>query len=138
MRLPMLCLAVALWLATAGAAQSPAARSDVLAQVRIPTTVRANGQMLSSGTYDLRLGGKEEDRTGVTDAQQPVEFVDGGAVVARDVAEILRDTDLPAVGASAQPAASGVRVDLLKGGEFLRISVKRDGIRYLIHLPVVH
>jgi hypothetical protein len=25
---------------------------------------------------------------------------------------------------------------MLKGGEFLRISVKRQGIRYLIHLPV--
>lgn len=32
----------------------------------------------------------------------------------------------------------GVRAHILKGGDFLRISVKRQGVRYLIHLPVVN
>jgi hypothetical protein len=45
--------------------------------------------------------------------------------------------DLPAVGASSLPVRAGTRVDLLKGGEFLRISVKRDRERYLIYLPVM-
>jgi hypothetical protein len=47
------------------------------------------------------------------------------------------DDDLPAVGASSLPVRSGTRVDMLKGGEFLRISVKGDRERYLIYLPVM-
>jgi hypothetical protein len=27
---------------------------------------------------------------------------------------------------------------MLKGGEFLRVSAMRDGMRYLIHLPVAN
>ena len=65
-----------------------------------------------------------------------MEFVAGGKVVARESAEVLRDDDLPAVGASSVPARSGTRVEMLKGGEFLRVSVKRDRERYLVYLPV--
>ena len=109
-----------------------------LAQVRIPVTVTANGQPLPAGTYELRLaGGAPIPNAGQSpDSQRFVEFVGGGSVVGRDVAEILRDSDLPAVGASAERAADGVRVDVLKGGDFVRVSVKREGTRYLIHLPV--
>jgi hypothetical protein len=120
------------------AGQSTPATPDVLAQVRIPVAVRAGGEVLSSGTYEVRLArDAAAPGTGVTAAQHAVEFVNAGVVVARDVAEILRDDDLPPVGASTRPAAQGVRVDLLKGGEFLRVSVKREGTRYLIHLPMV-
>jgi hypothetical protein len=66
-----------------------------------------------------------------------VEFVADGKVIAREIAEVLQDDDLPAVGASSLPVRAGTRVDLLKGGEFLRISVKRDRERYLIYLPVM-
>ena len=69
-------------------------------------------------------------------AQQRVEFVANGAVVAQELAEMLRDEDLPVIGDSARPAAQGVRVETLKGGEFVRISIKRDRVRYLIHLPI--
>ena len=65
-----------------------------------------------------------------------MEFVANGAVVAQELAEMLRDEDLPVIGDSARPAAQGVRVETLKGGEFVRISIKRDRVRYLIHLPV--
>ena len=51
--------------------------------------------------------------------------------------QVLRDDDLPSEGASSVPARNGTRVELLKGGEFLRISVRRGGERYLIYLPVV-
>ena len=71
------------------------------------------------------------------DAQRWVEFIADGSVMAREVAEVLRDDDRPEIGASAERAAEGVRVHILKGGDFLRISVKRPGVRYLIHLPVI-
>jgi hypothetical protein len=118
--------------------QTPAADVDVLATVRITGTVIAGGTPLSPGTYDVRL--TEQRPTPVAgqsrDAQRWVEFVADGKVIAREIAEVLQDDDLPGVGASSQPVRSGVRVELLKGGEFLRISVKRDRARYLIYLPV--
>lgn len=116
----------------------PAAAGAILAHVRIPQAVLANGQPLPPGEYDVRL---TSDRP-TTSSGQPadderwVEFVARGTVAGRDVAEILTANDRPAVGASAEPARNGTRVDLLKGGEFLRIAVTRGGVRYLVYLPV--
>ena len=107
---------------------------NALATVRITTPVMANGAPLPVGTYDLRL---TEERPPVLsgqsqDSQRWVEFVTDGKVVAREVAEVLRDDDLPEVGASSIAARTGTRVEMLKGGEFLRISVKPAHERSLI------
>ena len=126
-------------MSTAAGAQAPANDPAMLARVQIPPGVLADGKPLPAGTYDVRLSSVKPGPDAVPNAaQQAVEFVSGGVVAAREVAEIVRDDDLPPVGASTQRAAPGVRVELLKGGEFLRISVKRDGVRYLVHLPVSH
>jgi len=126
-------------MSAAAGAQAPADDPPPLARVQIPPGVLADGKPLPAGTYDLRLSSAKPGLAAVPGAaQQAVEFVSGGVVAAREVAEIVRDDDLPPVGASTQPAAPGVRVELLKGGEFLRISVKREGVRYLVHLPVRH
>jgi len=71
------------------------------------------------------------------EARQWVEFVANGKVVARDIAEVVRDDDLPAVGASSIPVSIGTRVEMFNGDEFLRVSVKSDGERYLVYLPVM-
>lgn len=120
------------------AGQAPNAATDVLATARITQAVLANGKPLPPGTYELRLTREQPTplKGQSADAERWVEFVSGGAVVGREVAEVLRDSDLPAVGASSVPSGTGTRVDLLKGGEFLRISVKRNGDRYLVYLPV--
>jgi hypothetical protein len=112
---------------------------DLLATVRITTAVMAAGTPLAPGTYDIRLTpDRPTPRAGQSrEAQRWVEFVSNGKVIAREVAEVLQDDDLPAVGASSLPVRSGTRVDILKGGEFLRISVKRDRERYLVYLPVM-
>jgi hypothetical protein len=111
---------------------------NALATVRITTAVLANGTPLPVGTYDLRL--TEERPAPLSgqpqDTQRWVEFVTGGKVVAREIAEVLRDDDLPEVGASSVAARAGTRVEMLKGGEFLRISIKPGHERYLIYLPV--
>ena len=114
------------------------AGATVLATVQISTPVLAGGTSLAAGKYEVRLTGEQPTpRVGQPrNAQESVEFVVNGKAVARDVAEIFYDDDLPSIGASSQRAKTGTRVELLKGGEFLRISVKRAHERYLIHLPL--
>jgi hypothetical protein len=109
--------------------------ANVLARVRIPTAVLANGAPLAAGTYDVRL--TPERPQPASEARQWVEFVAGGKVVGREIAQVLRDDALPAVGASSVRVPSGTRVEMLKGGDFLRVSVKRDGERYLVYLLVM-
>jgi hypothetical protein len=99
----------------------------------------ARGTPLPPGTYEVRL--TQERPTPLAgqspDAQRWVELVANGKAIAREIAEVLHDDDLPAVGASSARVGNGARVVMLAGGEFLRISVKRDGERYLIYLPVM-
>lgn len=117
----------------------PGGAGDLLATVRLTTAVTADGKPLPAGTYELRLTKERPPaQAGQSpDAQRWIEFVAGGRVAGREIAEVLRDDDLPAEGASSVPSRGGTRVELLRGGEFLRISVRRDRERYLVHLPVV-
>jgi hypothetical protein len=111
----------------------------VLATVRITDQVLADGKPLPAGTYELRLTTEHPAPPAgqPANAEQVVEFVTGGKVIAREVAEVLRDNDLTPEGASSRPVRPGVRVERLKGDEFLRISVKRGSERFLVHLPLV-
>jgi hypothetical protein len=138
-KLTVLTLAAIAVGALQAAAQATATPADILATVRVPQPVLANGRTLPAGTYDVRL--TNERPTPLVgqspDARRWVEFVAGGVVVAREAAEVLRDDDRPAVGASSRPPRAGTRVDRLEGGDFLRVSVKRGGEQFLIYLPVV-
>jgi hypothetical protein len=118
--------------------QPSSGAAGVLTAVQITQSVLANGKPLPAGLYELRLSNERPTPLPgqSPDAERWVEFVANGAVVARDVAVVLRDDDLPSVGASSVPARDGTRVELLKGGEFLRISVRRGSERYLVYLPV--
>ena len=126
--------------AIASASAQSLPEANVLATVRITEPVLADGRPLAPGTYQVRLTGERPTpHPGQSaDAQQWAALVADGSVIAREVAEVIRDDDRPEIGASAERAAEGVRVHLLKGGDFLRISVKRQGVRYLIHLPVIN
>lgn len=137
-RLALVVLASTL-MAPAAFAQGSGMRAepDFLGTVSLPANVLANGAPLAAGEYRLRLTTDRPTMAGQpVDSQRWVELVRGEQVVAREIAEVLSDEDLPPVGASAQPVGEGVRVQMLQGGEFLRISVKRGQTRYLIHLPV--
>jgi len=111
---------------------------DALGTVQIPVSVRAGGVSLAPGTYELRLTAERPRTPGgqPSDAQRIVVLMRGSTQVAREVAEVLEDASLPAIGASARPVPDGVSVQMLQGGEFLRVSVKRGTTRYLLHLPV--
>lgn len=136
----LLALAGALSVGVVGALQQPASVNarGALASVHITQSVLANGKPLPAGVYELRL--TNEHRRPLPgqspDAERWVEFVANGTVVAREVAVVLRDDDLPSLGASSVPTREGTRVEMLQGGEFLRVSVKRGNERYLVYLPV--
>jgi hypothetical protein len=124
--------------AVAALSAAAAVDVDLLATVHITQAVIAGDTPLPRGEYDIRLatGGPAPLAGQSPGAQRWIEFVDGDLVTARDVAEVLRDDDVTPMGASARPVRDGTRVEMLKGGEFLRISVKRGSERFLIHLPV--
>jgi hypothetical protein len=110
-----------------------------LGSVRITQPVLANGKPLAPGTYEVRLTDEflSPNPGQSPDAERVVEFVKDGQVVGRDAAEVVT-TDGSAVGTSGRAAVSSKpRVELLKGGEFIRVSATREGMRYLIHLPVL-
>jgi hypothetical protein len=111
-----------------------------LGTVRLTQPVMAGGKMLQAGTYEIRDTGEHATPLpGQSDeAQTYVEFVANGTVAARDIAEVMT-SEAVAVGTSG--ATSGgtstrARVEMLKGGDFMRVSMSRGGQRYLIHMPV--
>ena len=130
-------LAGTISLASQSNAPAPAG-ANVLATVRVGTAVTAGGTLLPAGTYELRLTGEHPDPLAgqPQNAQEWIEFVSGGKVVAREAAEILHDDDAAQGGESSRRVQPGTRVETLKGGEFVRISVQRDNERYLLYLPV--
>lgn len=125
--------ALLIWTISPGA-QSAAGES--LGQARIPRAVVANGQPLAAGTYSLRL---TTDAVPAVVGQTPsesrwVEFVQGGQVRGREMATVLSAAELAAVTEGRRPAAGAARVDLLKGNDYVRVWLNRNGTHYLIHL----
>ena len=110
--------------------------SATLGTVTITQPVMAGGTMLQPGTYELRDTG--EHGTPLpgqsAEAQAWVEFLSNGSVVARDIAEVMPGGN-QAVGTSGG-TGSRARAQILRGGDFMRVSVSRGGERYLIHLPM--
>jgi hypothetical protein len=113
--------------APAAAAQQAAPPSPVARTVTITEAVLAGGAPLAPGKYELRLAAGAGNPT-----QRDVEFVANGAVVARETAEIV---PAPASVGTSGGAAGRVRVEKLKGGEFVRVSFIDGSDRFLIYLP---
>ena len=106
-----------------------------LGTVRITQAVKAGGTTLQPGTYEIRLTG--EHMTPLPgqseEAVQRVEFIANGTVAAKYAAEVMGAGDVP-VGTSG--GTTRARVEMLTGGDFMRVSATRGGERYLIHLAV--
>jgi hypothetical protein len=107
-----------------------------LGTVRITQPVMAGGTLLQPGTYEVRDTGEHvKPLPGQSpDAQAWIEFLSGGKVMARDVAELMPSAGRP-VGTSGG-SSTRLRVERLKGDEFVRVSTYHNGERYLIHLPM--
>jgi hypothetical protein len=110
--------------------------ASVLGTVQISDAVLVGETPLQPGTYEIRLTGEHvKPLPGQSEeAGQVVEFVANGTAVAKDAAEVVPGTAVP-VGTSSR-SGTRMRVERLKGDEFLRISTFKDGQRYLIHLPL--
>jgi hypothetical protein len=110
-----------------------------LGTVRIPRAVKADGKPLPAGTYQVRLTAEEAkpEATGTTEKlERWVEFVQKGDVKGREVVSIDPEGDAKLVQKDAPPRAGGSKVQMLKGGDYLRVWINKGGNYYLIHLPV--
>lgn len=115
-------------------------KSHAVATVTITEPVKADGQALAPGTYELWILDEQPELTGApSSAQRVVEFHQNGKLVAKDVAEVFSAGERP-VGTSGTAAGKmrKAAVQKLRGGEFVRIAVTDVGARYLIHLPTAN
>lgn len=130
-------IAAAVFVLGAGSLQAQTSTSTTLGTIRLSKAVTADGKALPAGTYQVRL-----TTTGVspvvgqTPAQSRwVEFVKGGTVVGREVATVVPADDMRTI--NKMPRKGGaVRVETLKGGDYLRVWLVHSGSHYLIHLPL--
>ncbi len=109
-----------------------------LGTVHIPKGVKANGQALAAGTYQLRL--TAQDATPAAAGETPslerwVEFVQRGQVKGREVVTIIPQSEVKNVEKDTAPPPNGTKVQTLKGGDYVRIWINKGGNQYLLHLP---
>ena len=113
--------------------------SMALGTVRIPKAVKADGKDLPAGTYQVRLTADEAkpDATGsVEQLERWVEFVKGGKVAGREVVSIVPASETKLVQKDTPPPAGGSKVQVLKGGDYLRLWINKGGNYYLVHFAI--
>jgi hypothetical protein len=132
--LPVLVVAIAagFWM------QDASAQSNALGTVRLSRAVMADGKALPAGSYSLRVSTAPVASVvgQASDSAQWVEFVQSGEVKGRELATVVASADVKGVVDGTPPAAGSAKVELLKGGEYLRVWANHDGTHYLIHLVV--
>ena len=114
----------------------------VLGTVTIPRAVMADGKALPKGRYTVRLTGQSAQPTvagQLPDLNRWVEFVQGRTVKGREVVSIVpadevKDTQ-PGPDMPGHVSRNSSRVEMLKGGDYLRVWINRGGNNYLVHLP---
>jgi hypothetical protein len=110
-----------------------------LGSVRIPRAVTADGKPLAAGTYQIRVTQTEAQPAAPGQTPQYerwAEFLQGGQVRGREVVTIVPGSDMSQVAEARPPASGSQRIELLKGGDYLRIWLNRGGTHYLIHFNV--
>ncbi len=68
-------------------------------------------------------------------AERWVEFVQKGQVKGREVVSIVPDSDIAQIAEGPKPPKGGYRVDTLKGNDYVRVWINKQGNNYLIHFP---
>jgi hypothetical protein len=110
-----------------------------LGTVRIPRPVKADGQALPAGSYQVRV--TETQASPPAAGQTPqyerwAEFLRNGKVVGREVVTIVPASDIKQVAEMTPPPSGGSRTEVLKGGDYLRLWINRGGNHYLIHFNI--
>ncbi len=123
---------------------SVAFAQPTLATVRIGHEVLLNGKSVPPGTYQIRL--TDEVATPAVGqsprAEQWVEFLKGGQVVGRELASVIGAEEPRAVtprpkGTTGTMKTDSARVEVLKGDEYVRVWITRNGEHYVINAPLV-
>jgi len=113
-----------------------------LGTITLPRAVTADGKPLASGRYTLRLTAQAAQPTvagQLPDLNRWVEFVQGGQVKGREIVSIVPAAEVsetqqgPDLDTGKAPR-TGSKVEMLKGNEYLRVWISRQGTQYLIHL----
>lgn len=116
-----------------------AVAQESLGSVEIGRSVTADGRPLAAGTYEVRLTTQQAQPAATGQSAQLerwVEFVRDGQVAGREVATIVSDAEIGDIADGPRPAPNGSRVELLKGNDYLRVWINRNGNNYLLHFPV--
>jgi len=105
--------------------------------VQISQQVMVDGKPLPAGTYEIWVTNErpDVDAGAPSDAQRVVELAQNGQVIARTIAEVFPRGSRQEVGTSGTTGAVRARAEMLRGGEFLRVSFNDADGRYLLHFP---
>lgn len=121
---------------TSSAVVTAQSATTSLGSVTLKKGVTADGKPLAAGTYVVRLTDEAKPATGQSaGAERWVEFVQKGQVKGREVVSVISDADIAQVAKGPKPTKGGYRVDTLKGNDYLRVWINRQGSNYLIHFP---
>ena len=110
-----------------------------LGLVHLGKGVKADGKALAAGTYQVRLTAQQAtpDAKGETPSlERWVEFVQKGQVKGREVVTIVPQAEIGLVQKDAPPHANAAKVEMLKGGNYMRLWINKGGNHYLVHFPV--
>lgn len=110
-----------------------------LGAIRIPRAVKAGGEPLPAGTYQVRV--TETPASPAAPGQTPqyerwAEFMRNGKTVAREVVTIVPASDIKQVAEQTPPPSGGYRAEVLKGNDYLRLWINRGGNHYLVHFNI--
>lgn len=128
--------------ASAQPAQFEMAKCDAnqtdLGTIRLPQSVLADGKALAAGSYQVRLTSDHPTPAigQSKDAACWVEFLTGTAVVGREVATVISKEEMAAVAKGPGPRPDAARVDVLKGGQYIRAWINHANVNYIINLPI--
>jgi len=110
---------------------------SALGSVRLTHAVIADGKPLAAGLYQIRLT-DDEPKPAVgksPNAQRWLEFVSGGRVVAREVATVVSAKEIDTITERPPLLANESRLDVLKNGNSVRISINWKGTNYIVNMP---
>jgi len=110
-----------------------------LGTVHIPKSVKANGQPLPAGTYQVRLTPDTASpvaKGATASLERWAEFIKGGKVAGREVMTIIPQADIAKVQKDTPPRPGSATVQALKGGDYLRLWINRGGNYYLVYFGV--
>ena len=137
-RLILMGALVGAFAASTAFAQSGMSGTTPLGSVHINMNVLADGKPLPAGTYQVRLTPQSAtpDAKGQSSSlERWAEFVKGGKVAGREVVTIIPQSEIDKVQKDTPPANNGAKVETLKGGDYVRVWIRKGGNHYLVHLP---